>query len=74
MCLPFHSLVLAYRRMLHLCSGCTELSTCSWCAMGLVCTYVVHIIPQFAEERCTATLYMHGWSHTWFNPHAPMLF
>ena len=72
--LPFHSLVLAYCRMVHLCYGCTELSTCSWRAMGLVCTYIVHIIPEFAEEGCTATLYMHGWSHTWFNPRTPMLF
>ena len=42
--------------------------------MGLVCTYIVHIIPEFAEEHCTATLYMHGWSHTWFKPRTPMLF
>ena len=34
----------------------------------------VHIIPEFAKEGCTATLYMHGWSHTWFNPRTPMLF
>ena len=42
--LPFHLLVLAYCRMVHLCYGCIELSTCSWRAMGLVCTYIVHII------------------------------
>ena len=72
--LPFHSLLLGYCRMVHLCYGCTELSTCSWRAMGLVCTYMVHIIPEFAEEGCTATLYMHGWGHTWFNPSTPMLF
>ena len=71
--LPFHSLVLVYCRMVHLCFGCTE-TTCSWRAMGLVCTYIVHIIPKFAEEGCTATLYMQGWSHTWFNPHTPVLF
>ena len=41
--------------------------------MGLVYTYIVHIIPEFAEESCTATRYMHGWSHTWFNPRIPML-
>ena len=72
--LPFHSLVLVYCRMVHLCYGCTEMSTLSWRAMGLVCTYIVHIIPEFAEEGCAATLYMHGWSHTWFNPRTPMLF
>ena len=72
--LPFHLLVLAYCRMVHLCYGCTALSTCSWRAMGLVCTYMVHIIPEFAEEGCTTTLYMHGWSHTWFNPCTPMVF
>ena len=60
--------------MVHLCYGCTELTTCSWRAMGLVCTYIVHILPEFAEESCTATLYMHGWSHTWFNLCTPMLF
>ena len=42
--------------------------------MGLVYTYIVHIIPEFAEEGCTATLYMHGCSHTWFNPRTPMLY
>ena len=57
----------------HLCYGCTTLETAAWQAMGLVYTYVVHIIPKFVEEGCTATLYMHGWSHTWFNPRTPML-
>ena len=37
-------------------------------------TYIVHIVPEFAEESCTATVYMHGWSHTWFNPRTPMLY
>ena len=45
-----------------------------WRAMGLECTYIVHIIPEFAEQDCTATLYMHRWSHTWFNPRTGMLF
>ena len=71
--LPFHTLVLAYCRMVHLYYGCTELSTCSSRAMGLLCTYHVHIVPEFTEEGCTATLYMQGWSQTWFNPRAPML-
>ena len=60
--LPFHSLDLLYCSMVHLCYGCTQLSTCSWRAMGLLCTYLVHIILEFTEEGCTATLYMHGWS------------
>ena len=34
----------------------------------------MHIIPEFAEEGCTATLYMRGWSHTWFIPPTPMLY
>ena len=72
--LPFHSLVLAYCCMVHLYHGCTEWTTCSWRAMGLVCTCIVLIIPKFAEEGCDATLYMHGWSHTCFNPRTPMLF
>ena len=72
--LPLHSLVLAYCRMVHLCYSCTNLSTCLWRAIGMVCTYIVHIIREFAKEGCTATLYMHGWSHTWFNPSTPMLF
>ena len=42
--------------------------------MGWVYTYIVHIIPEFAEEVCTATLYMHWCSHTWFNPRTPMLY
>ena len=46
--LPFRSLVLAYCRMVHLCYGCIEWTTCSWHAMGFVCTYIVHIIPEFA--------------------------
>ena len=72
--LPFHSLSLAFCHIVHLCYGCTTLATAAWQAMGLVYTYIVHIIPEFAEEGCTATLYMHGWSHTWFNPRAPMLY
>ena len=39
--------------------------------MAMLYTYVV---PQFAEKGCTATLYLHGWSHTWFNPLTPMLY
>ena len=42
--------------------------------MGLVYTYIVHIIPEFTEAGCTATLYMQGWSSTWFNPRTPMLY
>ena len=72
--LLFHSLVVAFCHIVHLCYGCTTLATAAWQAMGLVYTYIVHIIPEFAEEGCTATLYMHGWSHTWFNPRTPMLY
>ena len=72
--LPFHSLVVAFCHIVHLCYGCTTLANAARQAMGLVCTYIVHIIPEFAEEGCTATLYMHGWSHTWFNPRTPMLY
>ena len=43
-------------------------------AVGLVCTHIVHIILELAKEGCTATLYRHGWSHTWFKPRNPMLF
>ena len=69
---PFHSLVVAYCPMVHLCYGCTDLTTCSWCAVGLVCAYIVHIIPQFFQEGCMETLYMHGGSHTWFTLSTPM--
>ena len=31
----------------------------------------MHIIPEFAEEGHTATLNMHGWSHTLSNPRTP---
>ena len=72
--LPFHSLALAFCHMVHLCYGCTNVATPAWRAMGLVYTYIVHIIPEFAEEGCTTTLYMRGWSHTWFNPRTPMLY
>ena len=71
--LPFRSLVLAFCHIVHVCYGSTTLATATWQAMGLVYTYIVHIIPVFAEEGCTANLYMHGWSHTWFNPRTPML-
>ena len=71
---PFHSLVLAFCHMVHLCYGSNKLATVTWQGMGMLYTYIVHIIPQFAEEGCTATLYMHGWSHTWFNPRTPMLY
>ena len=56
-----------------LCYANIELSTCSWRAMGLVCTYIVRIVPELAEEGCTTTLYLHGWRHTWLNPRTPML-
>ena len=41
--------------------------------MGLVRTYIVHIIREFAEEGCTASLHINGWNHTWFNARSPML-
>ena len=72
--LPFHSLVLAFCNIVHLCYGCTTLATAAWQAMGLVCTYIVHIIPELAEEGCTATLHMHGWPRRWFNPRTPVLY
>ena len=72
--LAFHSLVLAFCHIVHLCHCCTTLATAAWQAMGLVYIYTVRIIPEFAEEGCTTTLYMHGWSHTWFNPRTPMLY
>ena len=60
--------------MLHLRYGCTVLSTCSSRAVGFVCTCIVHIIPELAAEGCAATLYMQGWSHSWFNARTLMLF
>ena len=72
--LPFHSLVLAFYHIGHLCYGCTTLATAARQAMCLVYTFIVHIILEFAEEGCTTTLYMHGWSHTWFNLRTPMLY
>ena len=71
--LPFHSLVLPCY-MVHLEYGCLDATTTSWCAMGLVCTYIVRIIPTFTEEGCGATLYIHGWNHMWFNPRTPVMF
>ena len=72
--LPFHSLVLTLCHIVHLCYGVTTLATAAWQAMGLLCAYFVDIIPEFAAEGCTTTLYMHGWSHAWFNPRTPMLY
>ena len=72
--LPFRSLVLAFCHMVHLCYGSNNLGTVTWQAMGMLYTYIVHIIPEFAEQGCTATFYMHAWSHTWFNPRTAMLY
>ena len=72
--LTFHSMVLALCHIVHMCYGCTTLATAAWQAMGLMYAYIVHIIPEYAEEGCTATLYVHGWSHTWFNPRTSMLY
>ena len=72
--LPFPSLVLAFCHIVHLCYACTTFAPAAWQAMGWLYTYIVHIILEFAEEGCIATLYMHGWSHTWFNPRTPMLY
>ena len=54
--------------MVHLCYSCTKLSLGMGRGMGLVYTHVVHIIAEFTVEGCTTTLFMHVWSHTWFNP------
>ena len=59
--LPFHSLVLAFCHIVHLCCGSNNLGAVTWQAMGMLYSYIVHIIPRFAEEGYTATLYMHGW-------------
>ena len=72
--LPFHSLVLAFCHMVHLCYGSNNLASFTWQGMGMLYTYIVNIIPECAEEGCTATLYMHGWSQTWFNRRAPKLY
>ena len=72
--LPFHSFAAAFCHMVHLSNGCTALATVAWQAIGLVYIYIVHIIAEFAEEGCTATLHMHGWSHTWLNPQTPVLY
>ena len=72
--LPFHSLVLAFCHMVHPCYGSNNLATDTWQGMGMLYTYIVHMIPQVAEEGCTSTLYLHGWSHTWFSPRIPMLY
>ena len=72
--LPFHSLVPAFCHMVHLCYGSNHLATVTWQAMGMLYTYIVHIMDEFAAEGCTATLFMHGWSHKWFNPRTPMLY
>ena len=58
--LPFPSLVLAFCHIAHLSYGCTTLASEAWQAMGSVYTYIVHIILEFAEEGCAATLYMQG--------------
>ena len=51
----FHSLVVAFCRMVHLCYDSNNLASVTWRAMGILYTYIVHIIPEFAEEGCTAT-------------------
>ena len=40
----------------------------------LVYAFIVHIILEFAEQGCTATLYMLGCSPTWFDPRSPILY
>ena len=72
--LPFPSLYITLCHIVHLCYGCTTLATASWQGMGLVYTYVVHIVWGSAEKGCIATLQMHGWSHTWFTQKAPMVY
>ena len=67
--LPWHSAASGDALLLR----CHELATAAWQGMGLVCTYVVQFIPEFAKEGCTVTLCMHGLFHTWFNPHTPIL-
>ena len=72
--LPFHSLVLAFFHIVHLCYGCTTLATVARQAMGSMYMDIVHIISEYAEEGCIATLCMNGWSHNWFNPRTSMLY
>ena len=47
--LPFPSLVLTFCHIVHLCYGCTTLTTASWQGMGLVYACDVHILPGNAE-------------------------
>ena len=71
---PFHLMCLTFCHMVVLVYASLDISYKHWQGMGMLCTYLVHLIAELTEEESTATLYFHGWSHHFFNSPIPVDF
>ena len=71
---PFHMLLLAFSHLVVLTYSSIEVSYRQWQGRGILCTYLVHLVMELAEEGSCATLYFHGWQHQWFQKRTPVGF
>ena len=73
--LPFHLLLLSYCHIVVLLyASDTCLPEGEWGAWGNLHVYLIHLILKYAESGSTATLYLHGLSHAFAQPHLPIQF
>ena len=73
--LPFHLLFLSYCHIVVLLyASDTCLPQGEWGAWGNLHVYLIHLILVSAESGSTATLYLHGLSHAFAQPHLPIQF
>ena len=69
----FHLLFLSYCHIVVLLyASDTCLPRGQWGAWGNLHVYLIHLILEYAESRSTATLYLHGLSHAFAQPHLPI--
>ena len=73
--LPFHLLFLSYCHIIvHWYASDTCLPQGEWGAWGNLHVCLVHLILEYAESGSTATLYLHGVSHAFAQPHLTIQF
>ena len=73
--LPFHLLFLSYCHVVVLLyASDTCLPHREWGAWANLHVYLIHLILEYAESGSTATVYLHGLSHVFAQPHLPIQF
>ena len=71
--MPFHLLFLVYCHIVVLLyASDTCLPQGERGAWGNLHVYLIHLILEYAESGSTATLYLHGLSHAFAQPHLPI--